>query len=133
MPQETQRLMALRDRLFDQLADVPHLIPTGDRHHRLPHHASFCLTSGDGDRVSGKTLVRQMNLAGIGISAGAACNSGTLTPSSILKAMGYSDTAAKCGIRLTLGRHTTVEDVDWAALVLKQVVERSLTALLTQV
>ncbi len=133
MSRETQRLVALRDRLFDQLADVPNLLPTGDRHHRLPHHASFCLTSGDGERVSGKTLVRQMNLAGIGISAGAACHSGTLTPSPILKAMGYSDTLAKCGIRLTLGRHTTVEDVDWAALVLKQVVERSLTALLTQV
>lgn len=133
MSQETQRLRDLRDRLFDQLADIPNLIPTGDRHHRLPHHVSFCLTSGDGERVSGKTLVRQMNLAGIGISAGAACNSGTLTPSPILKAMGYSDTSAKCGIRLSLGRHTTVEDVDWAALVLKQVVERSLTALLTQV
>ncbi|MFH7242646.1 MAG: cysteine desulfurase family protein [Spirulina sp.] len=133
MSKEPQRLRDLRDRLFNQLANVPGLIPTGDHDHRLPHHASFCLTSGDGERISGKTLVRQMNLAGIGISAGAACNSGTLTPSPILKAMGYSDTLAKCGIRLSLGRHTTIEDVDWAALVLKQVIERSLATLLTQV
>lgn len=133
MPGETLRLMALRDRLFDQLADVPELELTGDRRQRLPHHASFCLTTADGDRVSGKTLVRQMNLAGIGISAGAACNSGTLTPSLILKAMGYGDRAAKCGIRLTLGRHTTAEDVDWAAMVLKQVLARSLEPLLAQV
>lgn len=133
MPSETLRLMALRDRLFDQLADVPELELTGDRRQRLPHHASFCLTTADGDRVSGKTLVRQMNLAGIGISAGAACNSGTLTPSLILKAMGYGDRAAKCGIRLTLGRSTTVEDVDWAAMVLKQILTRSLESLLAQV
>jgi cysteine desulfurase len=133
LPQESQRLTALRDRLFVALADVPGLVPTGDRHHRLPHHASFCLTTADGERVSGKTLVRQMNLAGIGISAGAACNSGTLTPSTILTAMGYGERAAKCGIRISLGRHTTADDVDWAALVLKQVVDRSLATLLAQV
>ncbi|QQE65803.1 cysteine desulfurase [Leptolyngbya sp. BL0902] len=133
MTQETQRLTVLRDRLFSQLADVPGLVPTGDLDHRLPHHASFCLTSGDGERVSGKTLVRQMNLAGIGISAGAACNSGTLTPSPILTAMGYGERAAKCGIRLSLGRHTTAADIDWTALVLKQVIDRSLSTLLAQV
>ena len=133
LPQETQRLTALRDRLFAALTDVPGLMPTGDLDHRLPHHASFCLTSGDGNRVSGKTLVRQMNLAGIGISAGSACNSGTLTPSPILQAMGYGDAAAKCGIRLSLGRHTTAEDIDWAAVVLKQVIDRSLSSLLAQV
>ncbi|NJL49203.1 MAG: cysteine desulfurase, partial [Leptolyngbyaceae cyanobacterium SM2_5_2] len=59
----------------------------------------------------------------------AACHSGTLTPSPILKAMGYSDRAAKCGIRLTLGRHTTVEDIDWTAMVLKQILQRALQTL----
>lgn len=121
---ETPRLLSLRDRLFAQMSDVVDLVPTGDRLHRLPHHLSFCLRWADGERVSGKTLVRQMNLAGIGISAGSACHSGKLTPSPILKAMGYSDRLAKAGIRLTLGRHTTLEDVDWTALVLKQVIER---------
>jgi cysteine desulfurase len=121
---ETPRLIQMRDRLFDQLADIPDLIPTGDRLHRLPHHVSFYLGSADGDRVNGKTLVRQMNLAGIGISAGSACHSGKLTPSPILKAIGMSDRAAKSSIRLTLGRHTTIEDVDWTAMVLKQILER---------
>ncbi|MEO0535244.1 MAG: cysteine desulfurase family protein [Cyanobacteria bacterium P01_A01_bin.123] len=130
MATETLRLIHLRDRLFDQLADVPGLEPTGDRRNRLPHHASFCLTQADGDRVSGKTLVRQMNLAGIAISAGSACHSGKLTPSPILKAMGRSDRQAKSGIRLTLGRKTTVADIDWTALVLKQVLSRSLPAAL---
>ena len=124
MATETPRLMQLRDRLFDQLAEVPALIPTGDRLHRLPHHASFYLRDADGDRVSGKTLVRHMNLAGIGISAGSACNSGKLFPSPILKAMGYGDRAAKSGIRLSLGRQTTEADVDWAAVALKQILDR---------
>jgi cysteine desulfurase len=103
---------------------VPELAPTGDRIYRLPHHVSFCLPHADGERLNGKVLVRQMNLAGIGISAGAACSSGTLLPSPILLALGYTDRAAKAGIRLTLGRDTTEEDIDWAAMVLKQILTR---------
>lgn len=123
MPAETLRLIHLRDRLFALLKDVPELTPTGDPRHRLPHHVSFCLPQGE---VTGKTLVRQMNLAGIGISAGSACHSGQLSPSPILQAMGYRDRAATSGIRLTLGRHTTAADVDWSAMVLKQVLARTL-------
>ena len=123
---EAPRLTQLRDRLFDNLADTPSLKPTGHRWQRLPHHVSFYLPEADGEQVSGKTLVRQMNLAGIGISAGSACHSGKLTPSPTLKAMGYCDRTAKTGIRLTLGRHTTVADIDWTALVLKQVLARLL-------
>jgi cysteine desulfurase len=120
---ETPRLIRLRDRLFSHLADVPHLIPTGDRLHRLPHHVSFSVI-GESEKVTGKTLVRQMNLAGIAISAGSACHSGKLSPSPILLAMGYSDAVALGGIRFTLGRDTEEADVDWAAMVLKQVLER---------
>ncbi|MEL6139018.1 MAG: cysteine desulfurase family protein, partial [Cyanobacteria bacterium J06628_6] len=125
---ESARLRGLCDRTFTQLASVTQLQPTGDRIHRLPHHVSFCLPDADGERVSGKALVRQMNLAGIGISAGAACHSGKLMPSPILKAMGYSDATAQTGIRLTLGRQTTAADIDWATQVLKQIVHRLLPA-----
>ncbi|MGB3769059.1 MAG: cysteine desulfurase family protein, partial [Phormidesmis sp.] len=125
MPTETVRLIHLRDRLFSLLANVDALEVTGHPRHRLPHHVSFCLPYAD---ITGKTLVRQMNLAGIGISAGSACHSGQLSPSPILKAMGYSDRVAKSGIRLTLGRHTTEADIDWVALVLKQVLARTLAA-----
>ncbi|MGA9378708.1 MAG: cysteine desulfurase family protein [Phormidium sp.] len=124
MSQETPRLIGLRDRLFDQLSEVKNLKITGHRWQRLPHHLSFCLLDADGEKLSGKTIVRQLNLAGIGISAGAACNSGKLNPSPILLAMGYSNQVAKAGIRLTLGRYTTEEDVDWTAMVLQQVLQR---------
>ncbi len=123
MATETPRLIRLRDRLFEQLSDTPNLIPTGSRLHRLPHHLSFSVI-GDGKNVTGKTLVRQLNLAGIGISAGSACHSGKLSPSPILKAMGYSDAIALGGIRLTLGRDTTEADVDWTTMVLQQVLAR---------
>ena len=123
MAMETPRLISLRNRLFEQLADTTSLIATGDRFHRLPHHASFSVL-GDGHNVTGKTLVRQLNFAGIGISAGSACHSGKLSPSPILLAMGYSDLIALGGIRLTVGRDTEEADVDWTAMVLKQVLER---------
>ncbi|MGF1491371.1 MAG: cysteine desulfurase family protein [Microcoleaceae cyanobacterium] len=145
MAMETPRLIELRDRLFELMSEVECLVPTGDRVHRLPHHVSFCVmpSSGQGSslekdvtgrsiteknitgkNITGKTIVRQLNLAGIGISAGSACHSGKLSPSPILSAMGYDEVAALGGIRLTLGRQTTVEDIDWTALVLKQVLAR---------
>lgn len=123
MPWETPRLIQLRERLFAQLADTS-LISTGDRVSRLPHHVSFCVQDADGERISGKTIVRQMNLAGIAISSGSACNSGKLNPSPVLLAMGYSTPLALGAIRFTLGRDTTASDVDWTAMVLKQVLER---------
>jgi cysteine desulfurase len=127
---ESLRLTQLRDRLHLLLAESP-LILTGDRN-RLPHHLSFCLpdellaAAANPEALSGKNLVRQMNLAGIGISAGAACSSGKITPSPILTAMGWSDRVAKTGIRLTLGRDTTAADIEWTAFVLCQILDRLL-------
>lgn len=132
---ESTRLIKLRDQLFDLMSTNPYCKPTGDRLHRLPHHVSFCLVNptsisknkqlwqGLGE-ITGKTLVRQLNLAGIGISAGAACHSGKLNPSPVLLAMGYSAECALSGIRLTLGKDTTKTDIDWVAMVLHQILER---------
>ncbi|WP_310490166.1 cysteine desulfurase family protein [Chamaesiphon sp. VAR_69_metabat_338] len=123
---ESSRLISLRDRFFELLADCPILVPTGDRQHRLPHHLSFCLQPKChlSEAITGKTIVRQLNLAGIGISSGAACASGKLTPSPVLLAMGYSQTDAVGGIRLTLGKTNTAADIDWTAMVLKQIIDR---------
>ena len=124
---ENIRLMGLRDQLFSLLSDCPILIPTGNSLHRLPHHLSFCLNlprSHQSEPITGKTIVRQLNLAGIGISSGAACASGKLTPSPILLAMGYNQTDAVGGIRITLGKSTTAADIDWTAMVLKQILDR---------
>ncbi len=132
MKAEAERLRGLRDRLFDLLADYPCLETTGDRLYRLPHHVSLILSdrfARQAPDVTGKTIVRQLNLAGIGISAGSACHSGQLNPSPILLAMGYDANAAKRGIRLTLGQDTTIEDIDWTAMVLKQIICRMMPKL----
>ncbi|MEL6439284.1 MAG: cysteine desulfurase family protein [Cyanobacteria bacterium J06621_8] len=124
---EASRLRELRDRLFNLLADEPYLKTTGDRIYRLPHHVSFILSSSltsKAKEITGKTIVRELNMAGIGISAGSACNSGKLNPSPVLSAMGFDEAAAKRGIRLTLGRDTTRADIDWTAMVLKQILCR---------
>jgi cysteine desulfurase len=120
---ETPRLIQLRNRLFSLLADENTLIATGDMVHRLPHHASFCLRQTHVN-LTARTLVRELNLAGIGISAGAACNSGKLSPSSVLLAMGYTEESALGAIRITLGRDSTELDIDWTAFVIKQVLSR---------
>lgn len=132
MDQELPRLQGLRDRLFDALADYTGLESTGDRLYRLPHHVSFVLSdrfSNLSPEVTGKTIVRQLNLAGIGISAGSACHSGKLNPSPILLAMGYDADTAKRGIRLTLGKDTIAADIDWTAMVLKQIICRLMPSL----
>ncbi len=131
MATETPRLRALRDRLFDRLANCPFLDPTGDRLYRLPHHASFVIADSRKEAITGKTLVRQLDLAGIGISAGAACNSGKLNPSPILLAMGYDTSTALGGIRLTFGKDTAIADIDWTAIVLEQILERLMPQLVT--
>lgn len=130
MAEETPRLIGLRDRLFDKLAEVPNLVSTGDRYCRLPHHLSFVVASKD-ENITGKTLVRQLNLAGIGISSGSACSSGKITPIPTLLAMGYSETEAIRGIRLTLGRDTTEADIDWTAIAIAQIMERLMPKRLT--
>lgn len=115
---ESLRLAGLRDRLFEHLSDIRDLIPTGSRQgDRLPHHISFCHSG-----INGRQIVRAMNAAGIAISSGSACSSGSLVPSATLLAMGYSQTQALGAIRLTLGRSTTEAVIDRTARVLRQAI-----------
>lgn len=136
---EPQRLVTLRDRLIYQLQDLELLDVTGDLQERLPHHASFCLAlplRGQPEiGITGRVLVKQMDLAGIAISAGSACHSGKTQPSDVLTAMGYPPDQAQTGVRLTLGQATTLEDIDWAVMTFKQILLRltakAVTAALT--
>jgi cysteine desulfurase len=122
---EPKRLQTLRDRLLNQLAQIPILKLTGDPQHRLPHHVSFCLKMPAQSKMSGQTLVKQMNLAGIAISAGSACHSGALQPSPVLLAMGYKPNLAQSGCRITLGQATTEADIDWTVAALRQMLDHN--------
>jgi cysteine desulfurase len=121
MTAESERLIKLRDRLFHLLADCSDFIPTGHPEYRLPHHVSFVINPQT--KITGREMVRQMNLAGIGISSGAACNSGKIQPSAVLLALGMNEDQAQGGIRLTLGKDTTEADINWTATVLKQIID----------
>ncbi len=117
---ESARLAKLRDRLYTLLADIPDLIPTGAMGtDRLPHHLSFYH-----QYIDGRHLVREMNFAGIAISSGSACSSGAIEPSSVLLAMGYSQTESRNSIRLTLGKSNTYADIEWTSLVIHQILNR---------
>jgi cysteine desulfurase len=121
---EPQRLRELRDLLISELQTIPSLKLTGDPHHRLPHHASFCLMYPSDETINSRAIVKQMNLAGIAVSAGSACNSGKLQPSPALLAMGYEPHLAQAGLRITLGRQTTQADIEWTAIALRQIIGR---------
>ena len=118
---EMGRLQTLRDRCFDLLGDCRFLIPSGDRLYRLPHHVSFVIQAQGvcAEQLTGKQIVRALDRQGIAISAGAACHSGKLNPSPILLAMGYSETEALRGIRLSFGRETTLGNIEQTAKAIK--------------
>ncbi|MDB9494965.1 cysteine desulfurase family protein [Spirulina major CS-329] len=123
LPTEAHRLEQLRDRLITRLEACPYFQLTGHRRDRLPHHASFVLRDFPSE-ITGRAIVRQMNLAGIALSAGSACHSGQASPSPILTALGYGEIQARQGIRFSLGRDTTPEDIDWTVMALQQVLHR---------
>ncbi len=120
---ESLRLRELRDYLFRLSAQCPYLTITGDTLHRLPHHGSFIINHPS-PNITGRRIVRELNFAGIGISAGSACNSGKTQPSSSLLAMGYSPEEAIKGIRISLDRNTTKEDIEWTLTALNQILQR---------
>ncbi len=114
---EIRRLQNLRNRLLNLLQHRPDIQLSGHPTQRLPHHLSFTT------KYSGRSIVRAMNLAGIGIGAGSACSNGKNLPSPILLAMGQNEHIAASGIRLTLGRQTIEADIDWTAMALTQILD----------
>ena len=103
------RERALRDRLIDGvLARIEDAFLTGSRTQRLPYHASFCIP-----RVEGEAMLLRLDFAGIGASSGSACTSGSLEPSHVLLALGLPHEIAHGSVRLTLGKDTAEEDIDY--------------------
>src|SRR5215813_635448 len=76
------------------------------------------------DYVEGEALVIALDLKGLAVSSGAACSSGAIEPSHVLLAMGLSQQRARASVRLSLGKQTTQEDVDFAISVVPETVAR---------
>jgi cysteine desulfurase len=125
---ETQaaRLQGLRDRLIaGVLAQVPDSRVSGHPTARLPHHASFVFKG-----VDGESLLMALDVEGIAVSTGSACTSGDPEPSPVLVAMGIPREWALGGLRISLGYHTTEEEIDRVLHVLPKCVERVRSSIL---
>ena len=122
---EATRLAALRDRLEDGLLTrVPGTARNGAATPRVPNTTNISL-----DRVESESLLIGMDLAGIAVSSGSACSSGTLEPSHVLKAMGLPHQRTLGSIRFSLGASNTDADIDRVLETMPPLVEklRSLT------
>lgn len=111
---------ALRDRFIDRvLAEVPFVKLNGPREGRLPANADFSFKF-----IEGESILFSLDLAGIAVSSGSACSSGSLEPSHVLLALGLPEGLAHGSIRFSFGKHNTVEEVDYAVDVIKAAVQR---------
>jgi len=105
---EAERLSALRDRLENAVLDrIPGAGINGSRWNRVPNTSNLYF-----DGIDGEALVIALDLRGFAVSTGAACSSGALTPSHVLKAIGLSDDRARSSMRFSLGRANTADQVD---------------------
>lgn len=110
----------LRDRLIDGiLNDIPNAHLTGHPKQRLPGHASFVF-----ENIDSRGLLDFLNAKGIAASAASACKTGSLTPSSVLLALGYSPELATASLRLTVGVQNTIEDIDYTVEQLTAIVRK---------
>lgn len=120
LEQESRRLEALRDRVIKGVMEkVPHVRLNGHPSKRLPNHASFSI-----EFIEGESLLLSLDMAGIAVSSGSACTSGSLQSSHVLMAMGIPHEIAHGSLRVTLGRDNEESDVDHFLEVLPPIVER---------
>ncbi len=112
MAADNERIRMLRDRLWRELSGMEAVVLNGDLEQRIPGNLNVSF-----NYVEGESLI--MAIKDIAVSSGSACTSASLEPSYVLRALGRSDELAHSSIRMTLGKFTTVEEVDFAANLLR--------------
>ncbi len=117
MGSENERIRSLRDRLLAGLQAIPEARVNGSLDARVPHNLNISFPY-----VEGESLL--MGMKGIAVSSGSACTSASLEPSYVLRALGLSDEVAHSSIRFSVGRYTTVADIDRAIALVSATVER---------
>lgn len=117
---ETNRVAALRDRLERGiLAGVPDTLVNGDPAQRVANTCNISFA-----RVEAESLLIALDLDDIAVSTGSACSSGSLEPSHVLRAMGFSPHRTQNSIRFSLGLGNTADEVDRVVEVLPAIVDR---------
>jgi cysteine desulfurase len=114
---ESERIRMLQQRLLAGISQIEQVFINGHLERRVPHNvnASF-------NFVEGESLI--MGVKGIAVSSGSACTSASLEPSYVLRALGRSDELAHSSLRMTIGRFTTEQEIDYAVSTLQDRVAR---------
>ena len=117
MAEEEVRTRALRDRLYAGFSDMEEVKVNGDMEQRIGNNLNISF-----NHVEGESLMMAIN--GIAVSSGSACTSSSLEPSYVLRAIGLPDELSASSIRFSVGRYTTVYDVDAAIKLVREKVEK---------
>ena len=117
MAKDNEHAWALHRRLVDGLKDVEQVFLNGHATQRVPQNINMSF-----NYVEGESLI--MGIKGLAVSSGSACTSASLEPSYVLRALGRSDELAHSSLRMTIGRFTTEEDIDYAIQAIRANVEK---------
>ena len=117
MTDEEVRTRGLRDRLYAGFSDMEEVKVNGDMEQRIGNNLNISF-----NHVEGESLMMAIN--GIAVSSGSACTSASLEPSYVLRAIGLPDELSASSIRFSVGRFTTVDDVDNAIKLVREKVEK---------
>ena len=117
MTSENERVLALRNRLWDGIKDMEAVYCNGDLERRVAGNLNVSFAF-----VEGESLI--MALKEMAVSSGSACTSASLEPSYVLRALGREDELAHSSLRFTLGRFSTAEEVDYVIEKLRTQVAR---------
>lgn len=118
MDEHTAQVVAMRDKLIENLSQIPHCALNGDPVNRLPGNVSFCF-----EGIEGESLLLYLDAHGICASSGSACTSGSLDPSHVLLAIGRVHDVAHGSLRLSLSHYNTMEEIDHILTAVPKVVQ----------
>lgn len=117
MQEDCTRITALREKLWHGLSEMPGVHLNGDS----PNRVAGVINVGF-DGVDGEVLL--MSLTDIAVSSGSACTSASLEPSYVLRAMGLPDELAHASLRMSVGRFTTEEEIDFVIATVKNAISQ---------
>lgn len=120
MEERTKKETAMRDHLIDRLlAEIPYARLNGHRTKRLPNNVNISFQF-----IEGESMLIMLDMKGICASSGSACTSGSLDPSHVLLAIGLPHEIAHGSLRMTLGEENTMEEMDYVADQIKEIVTK---------
>ena len=117
MDKDNAHVAKLQKKLLDGLKDMEQVFVNGSLEQRVPHNLNMSF-----NYVEGESLM--MGIKGLAVSSGSACTSASLEPSYVLRALGRSDELAHSSLRMTMGRFSTEEEIDYAIATIRENVVR---------